>query len=225
LQRRHQKVLEEALSPALTVKERKEIGDIARNAIAKLGYLGVGTIEFLYENGRFYFIEMNTRIQVEHPVTELVTRTDLIREQIRVAAGMPLSFRQEDIVFQGHAIECRINAENPKTFRPSPGEITYFHAPGGPGVRFDSAIYTGYRIPPYYDSMVGKLIVFGDDREHCIRRLKRCLAEMALNGVETTIPLFRELIEQPEFLSGDYHIHWLEQWLAKEAAEAAASGG
>jgi acetyl-CoA carboxylase, biotin carboxylase subunit len=224
LQRRHQKVLEEALSPALTAKERQEIGDIARNAIAKLGYLGVGTIEFLYENGRFYFIEMNTRIQVEHPVTELVTRTDLIREQIRVAAGMPLSFRQEDIVFQGHAIECRINAENPKTFRPSPGEIAYFHAPGGPGVRFDSAIYTGYRIPPYYDSMVGKLIVFGDDREHCIRRLKRCLSEMALNGVETTIPLFRELIEQPEFLSGDYHIHWLEQWLAREAAAAAPSG-
>jgi len=218
LQRRHQKVLEEALSPALTQKERVEIGEIARAAIAKLGYLGVGTIEFLYENGRFYFIEMNTRIQVEHPVTELVTRTDLIREQIRVAAGMPLSFTQEDIVFQGHAIECRINAENPKTFRPSPGEITYLHAPGGPGVRFDSAVYTGYRIPPYYDSMVGKLIVFGDDREHCIRRLKRCLYEMALNGVETTIPLFRELIEQPEFLAGDYHIHWLEEWLAKEAA-------
>jgi acetyl-CoA carboxylase biotin carboxylase subunit len=217
LQRRHQKVLEEALSPALTLKERKEIGDIARSAIAKLGYLGVGTIEFLYENGRFYFIEMNTRIQVEHPVTELVTRTDLIREQIRVAAGMPLSFKQEDIVFQGHAIECRINAENPKTFRPSPGEITYLHAPGGPGVRFDSAVYTGYRIPPYYDSMVGKLIVFGDDRDHCIRRLKRCLAEMALNGVETTIPLFRDLIEQPEFLAGDYHIHWLEEWLAREA--------
>lgn len=220
LQRRHQKVLEEALSPALTRKERKEIGDIARNAITKLGYLGAGTIEFLYENGRFYFIEMNTRIQVEHPVTEFVTRTDLIREQIRVAAGMPLSFSQQDIVFQGHAIECRINAENPKTFRPSPGEITYFHAPGGPGVRFDSAVYTGYRIPPYYDSMVGKLIVFGDDRDHCIRRLKRCLAEIALNGVETTIPLFRDLIEQPEFLSGDYHIHWLEEWLAREAAKA-----
>ena len=222
LQRRHQKVLEEALSPALTEKERREIGDIARNAIAKLGYLGAGTIEFLYENGRFYFIEMNTRIQVEHPVTELVTRTDLIREQIRVAAGMPLSFRQEDIKFQGHAIECRINAENPKTFRPSPGEVSYFHAPGGPGVRFDSEIYTGYRIPPYYDSMVGKLIVFGDDRDHCIRRLRRCLAEMALNGVESTIPLFRELIEQPDFISGDYHIHWLEQWLAKEAAASAS---
>jgi acetyl-CoA carboxylase biotin carboxylase subunit len=221
LQRRHQKVLEEALSPALTEKERKEIGDIARNAIAKLGYLGAGTIEFLYENGRFYFIEMNTRIQVEHPVTELVTRTDLIREQIRVAAGMPLSFRQEDIKFEGHAIECRINAENPKTFRPSPGEVTYFHAPGGPGVRFDSAIYTGYRIPPYYDSMVGKLIVFGDNRDHCIRRLRRCLAEMALNGVESTIPLFRELIEQPDFISGDYHIHWLEQWLARDAEASA----
>ncbi len=219
LQRRHQKVLEEALSPALTSNERKEIGDIARNAIAMLGYLGVGTIEFLYENGRFYFIEMNTRIQVEHPVTELVTRTDLIREQIRIAAGMPLSFSQNDIVFEGHAIECRINAENPKTFRPSPGEITYLHAPGGPGVRFDSAVYTGYRIPPYYDSMVGKLIVLGDDRDHCIRRLKRCLTEMALNGVETTIPLFRELIETPEFLAGDYHIHWLEEWLAREAGD------
>ncbi|MFN0023627.1 MAG: acetyl-CoA carboxylase biotin carboxylase subunit [Parvularculaceae bacterium] len=218
LQRRHQKVLEEALSPALTPKERTEIGEVARGAIAKLGYLGVGTIEFLYENGRFYFIEMNTRIQVEHPVTELVTRTDLIREQIRVAAGMKLSFTQADIKFEGHAIECRINAENPKTFRPSPGEITYLHAPGGPGVRFDSAVYTGYRIPPYYDSMVGKLIVYGDDREHCIRRLKRCLEEMALDGVETTIPLFRDLIEQPEFLAGDYHIHWLEEWLAREAA-------
>jgi acetyl-CoA carboxylase biotin carboxylase subunit len=219
LQRRHQKVLEEALSPALTQKERAEIGEIARAAIARLGYLGVGTIEFLYENGRFYFIEMNTRLQVEHPITEQVTRIDLVREQIRIAAGMPLSFSQEVVKFSGHAIECRINAENPKTFRPSPGEITYFHAPGGPGVRFDSAVYSGYRIPPYYDSMIGKLIVFGDDRDHCIRRLRRCLSEMQLSGVETTIPLFRDLIEQPDFRRGDYHIHWLEEWLAGDASE------
>jgi len=217
LQRRHQKVLEEALSPALTDDERAAIGDVARKAIQKLGYLGVGTIEFLYEEGKFYFIEMYTRLQVEHPITEAVTRIDLVREQIRIAEGRELSFRQEDVVFRGHAIECRINAENPRTFRPSPGEVTYLHAPGGPGVRFDSAVYTGYKIPPYYDSMIGKLIVFGDDRDHCIRRLRRCLAEFALTGVETTIPLFRELIEQPEFLSGDYHIHWLEQWLAQMA--------
>ncbi len=220
LQRRHQKVLEEALSPALTQSEREEIGEIARAAIAKLGYLGVGTIEFLYENGRFYFIEMNTRLQVEHPITEQVTRIDLVREQIRIAAGLPLSFRQEDVVFKGHAIECRINAENPKTFRPSPGEISYFHAPGGPGVRFDSAVYSGYRIPPYYDSMVGKLIVFADDRDTCIKRLRRCLAEMQLVGVESTIPLFKDLIEEPEFQRGDYHIHWLEEWLAREGKAA-----
>ncbi|MEZ5921140.1 MAG: acetyl-CoA carboxylase biotin carboxylase subunit [Parvularculaceae bacterium] len=221
LQRRHQKVLEEALSPALSDAERIEIGDIARKAIAKLGYLGVGTIEFLYENGRFYFIEMNTRLQVEHPITEQVTNVDLVREQIRIAAGERLSFSQQDVAFRGHAIECRINAENPRTFRPSPGEITYFHAPGGPGVRFDSAVYSGYKIPPYYDSMVGKLIVFGDDRDTCIRRLARCLDEMQLVGVESTIPLFKDLIVQPDFLKGDYHIHWLEEWLAKEeAAEA-----
>ncbi|OFW99805.1 MAG: acetyl-CoA carboxylase biotin carboxylase subunit [Alphaproteobacteria bacterium RIFCSPHIGHO2_12_FULL_63_12] len=221
LQRRHQKVLEEALSPALTQKEREEIGEIARAAIAKLGYLGVGTIEFLYENGRFYFIEMNTRLQVEHPITEQVTRIDLVREQIRIAAGMKLSFRQDEVVFRGHAIECRINAENPKTFRPSPGEISYFHAPGGPGVRFDSAVYSGYRIPPYYDSMIGKLIVFADDRDTCIKRLRRCLDEMQLVGVESTIPLFKDLIEEPEFQRGEYHIHWLEEWLARESeAEA-----
>jgi acetyl-CoA carboxylase biotin carboxylase subunit len=215
LQRRHQKILEEALSPALTEKERRKIGEVARAAIAKLGYLGVGTIEFLYENGEFYFIEMNTRLQVEHPITEQVTRTDLVREQIAIAAGKKLSFRQEDVVFRGHAIECRINAEDAKTFRPSPGEITYFHAPGGPGVRFDSAIYTGYRIPPFYDSMIGKLIVYGDDRQHCIARLKRSLKEFALAGVDTTIPLFVALLEEVDFKSGDYHIHWLEQWLAR----------
>ncbi|MEO1149723.1 MAG: acetyl-CoA carboxylase biotin carboxylase subunit [Pseudomonadota bacterium] len=220
LQRRHQKVLEEALSPVLTAQEREKIGKIARNAVLELGYLGAGTIEFLYENGEFYFIEMNTRIQVEHPITEQVTRIDLIREQIRVAAGKTLSFSQEDVAFNGHAIECRINAENPETFRPSPGEITYFHAPGGPGVRFDSAIYTGYKIPPYYDSMVGKLIVFGDDRAHCIARLRRALSEMALTGVETTLPLFIDLLEEKDFQAGNYHIHWLEEWLARKAAAA-----
>ncbi|MEL7489678.1 MAG: acetyl-CoA carboxylase biotin carboxylase subunit [Pseudomonadota bacterium] len=213
LQRRNQKVLEEALSPVLTDAERKEIGEIASTAIAKLGYLGAGTIEFLYEDGKFYFIEMNTRLQVEHPITEQVTRIDIVREQISIAVGNPLSFSQSDVTFKGHAIECRINAEDPKTFRPSPGEITYFHAAGGPGVRFDSAIYTGYKIPPYYDSMIGKLIVFGDDRRHCIARLRRALSEMALSGVETTIPLFIDLIEEPAFQSGDYHIHWLEEWL------------
>ena len=215
LQRRHQKVLEEALSPALTQKEREKIGEIARKAIAKLGYLGVGTIEFLYENGEFYFIEMNTRLQVEHPITEQVTRIDLVREQIRIAAGAPLSFAQKDVVFNGHAIECRINAEDPRTFRPSPGEITYFHAAGGPGVRFDSAVYTGYRIPPFYDSMIGKLIVFGDDRAHCLARLRRALGEMALVGVDTTIPLFIRLLDEPDFQKGEYHIHWLEEWLAQ----------
>jgi acetyl-CoA carboxylase biotin carboxylase subunit len=215
LQRRHQKVLEEALSPALSDAERPRIGAIAREAISRLGYLGVGTLEFLYENGEFYFIEMNTRLQVEHPITEQVTRIDLVREQINVAAGKKLSFRQEDVVYRGHAIECRINAEDPRTFRPSPGEIQYFHAPGGPGVRFDSAIYTGYRIPPFYDSMIGKLIVFGDDREHCVARLRRSLKEFALTGVDTTIPLFMALLEEPDFQRGEYHIHWLEQWLAR----------
>lgn len=216
LQRRHQKVLEEALSPALDPADRRRIGDIARTAIEKLGYLGVGTIEFLYENGAFYFIEMNTRIQVEHPVTEQITRIDLIREQIAIAAGRKLGFRQEDVIFRGHAIECRINAEDPRTFRPSPGEISFFHAPGGPGVRFDSAVYSGYRIPPYYDSMVGKLIVFGDDREHCLARLDRSLHEIALSGVDTTIPLFVDLLQDPDFQRGDYHIHWLEEWLASQ---------
>jgi acetyl-CoA carboxylase biotin carboxylase subunit len=215
LQRRHQKVFEEALSPALTGKERAKIGEIARRAIANLGYLGVGTIEFLYENGEFYFIEMNTRLQVEHPITEQVTRTDLVREQINIAAGKKLSFRQEDVVWRGHAVECRINAEDPKTFRPSPGEISYFHAPGGPGVRFDSAIYTGYRIPPFYDSMIGKLIVYGDSRELCLARLKRSLKEFALTGVDTTIPLFMALLDEPDFQKGRYHIHWLEEWLAR----------
>lgn len=213
LQRRNQKVLEEALSPALDDKARAKIGETVRKAIEHLGYLGAGTVEFLYENGEFYFIEMNTRLQVEHPITEQVTRTDLVREQISVAAGNKLSFSQKDIAFKGHAIECRVNAENPQTFRPSPGEITHFHAAGGPGVRFDSAVYTGYRIPPYYDSMIGKLIVYGDDRAHCIARLRRALSEMVFVGVETTVPLFMKLVDDPNFQKGDYHIHWLEEWL------------
>lgn len=217
LQRRNQKVLEEALSPALTDKQRVQIGKTVRKAIEKIGYLGVGTIEFLYENGEFYFIEMNTRLQVEHPITEQVTRTDLVREQISVAAGAKLSFRQEDINFRGHAIECRVNAEDPRTFRPSPGEITHFHSAGGPGVRFDSAVYSGYTIPPYYDSMIGKLIVYGDDRAHCIARLRRALSEMVFVGIDTTVPLFVDLIDDPSFQKGDYHIHWLEEWLAAKA--------
>ncbi len=217
LQRRHQKVLEEALSPALTSKERAKIGETVRKAIEKIGYLGAGTIEFLYENGEFYFIEMNTRLQVEHPITEQVTGVDLVREQIMVAAGAKLSFGQDDIKFKGHAIECRVNAENPRTFRPSPGEIKQFHSAGGPGVRFDSAVYTGYKIPPYYDSMIGKLIVYGDDRAHCIARLRRALSEMVFVGIETTVPLFVDLVDDPDFQRGEYHIHWLEEWLAKSA--------
>ena len=215
LQRRHQKVLEEAPSPALTPEQRAEIGEITRSAIEKLGYLGVGTIEYLYENGKFYFIEMNTRLQVEHPITEQITDIDLVREQIRIAAGHELSIKQSDVKFRGHAIECRINAEDPRTFAPSPGRIADFHAPGGPGVRFDSAVYDGYVIPPYYDSMIGKLIVSGDSRELCISRLRRALSETALTGIKTTVPLFEDLLEEPEFQAGDYNIHWLENWLAK----------
>jgi len=217
LQRRNQKVLEEALSPALNDQQRVQIGETVRKAIEKIGYLGAGTIEFLYENGEFYFIEMNTRLQVEHPITEQVTRTDLVREQISVATGAKLSFRQEDINFKGHAIECRVNAEDPRTFRPSPGEITHFHSAGGPGVRFDSAVYSGYTIPPYYDSMIGKLIVYGDDRAHCIARLRRALSEMVFVGIDTTVPLFVDLIDDPNFQKGDYHIHWLEEWLTAKA--------
>ena len=213
LQRRHQKVLEEAPSPALDAKGRDQIGKVVVEAIRKIGYLGVGTIEFLYENGEFFFIEMNTRLQVEHPVTEMITGIDLVREQIRIAAGLPLSFRQEDVFFEGHAIECRINAENPRTFTPSPGTITDFHAPGGLGVRLDSALYTGYTIPPYYDSLAGKLIVHGRDREECIARTCRCLAEMVVDGIDTTIPLFQELLLEPDIIKGDYHIHGLEQWI------------
>ena len=213
LQRRHQKVLEEAPSPVIDAAARAKIGKVVVDAVKAIGYLGVGTIEFLYEKGEFFFIEMNTRLQVEHPVTEAITGIDLVREQIRIAAGLPLSFSQKDIVFEGHAIECRINAENPKTFVPSPGLVTDFHAPGGLGVRLDSAIYAGYSIPPDYDSLIGKLIVHGRDREECIARLNRCLGEMVIGGIETTIPLFQELLAQPDILSGTYDIHWLERWM------------
>ena len=213
LQRRHQKILEEAPSPAIEPALRSKIGKIVVDAIKALGYLGVGTIEFLYENGEFFFIEMNTRLQVEHPVTEAISRIDLVREQIRIAAGLPLSFTQEDVVFEGHAIECRINAESPRTFTPSPGLVTDFHAPGGLGVRIDSALYAGYSIPPFYDSLVAKLIVHGRDRTECIARLKRCLGEMVVGGIETTIPLFQDLLAQPDIIAGDYDIHWLEQWI------------
>jgi len=215
LQRRHQKVLEEALSPALDEAARARIGKTVADAIRELGYLGVGTIEFLYENGEFYFIEMNTRLQVEHPVTEYITGIDLVREQIRIAAGEPMSFRQEDVTFAGHAIECRINAEDPETFAASPGLIKEFHTPGGLGVRIDSAAYAGYKIPPYYDSLIGKLIVYGDTREECLARLRRALKEFVVDGIKTTIPLFNRLIDEPEIQSGDYHIHWLEEYLKR----------
>ncbi|MDP3852127.1 acetyl-CoA carboxylase biotin carboxylase subunit [Phenylobacterium sp.] len=219
LQRRHQKVLEEAPSPVIDAAARAKIGKVVVDAVKAIGYLGVGTIEFLYENDEFFFIEMNTRLQVEHPVTEAITGIDLVREQIRIAAGMPLSFKQEDVVFEGHAIECRINAENPKTFIPSPGLVTDFHAPGGLGVRLDSALYAGYSVPPYYDSLIGKLIVHGRDREECIARLNRCLGEMVVGGIETSIPLFQDLLQQPDILAGKYDIHWLERWMkAQEEA-------
>jgi acetyl-CoA carboxylase biotin carboxylase subunit len=214
LQRRHQKVWEEALSPALNDRQRSEIGATVSKAIADLGYSGVGTIEFLYEDGEFYFIEMNTRLQVEHPVTEAITGIDLVVEQLRVASGTPLSIKQDDIVFSGHAIECRINAENPATFAPSPGRITYYHPPGGLGVRVDSAVYQGYMVPPHYDSLIGKLIVHGRDRVECLMRLRRALDEFVVDGIETTIPLFRDLLQQPDIANGDYSIRWLEEYLA-----------
>jgi acetyl-CoA carboxylase biotin carboxylase subunit len=213
LQRRHQKVWEEAGSPALNAAQRDEIGEVVTTALKKLGYLGAGTIEFLFEDGRFYFIEMNTRLQVEHPVSEAITGIDIVREQIRIAAGGRLEMTQKDIAFSGHAIECRINAENPFTFQPSPGLITSFHSPGGLGVRFDSAIYDGYKIPPYYDSLAGKLIVHGRNRNECLMRLRRALDELVVGGIETTTPLFQALVREPDILNGDYHIHWLEQWL------------
>jgi acetyl-CoA carboxylase biotin carboxylase subunit len=215
LQRRHQKVLEEAPSPVITAEERAHMGGIVAKAMADMGYRGAGTIEFLWENGAFYFIEMNTRLQVEHPVTEAITGLDLVREQIRVAEGKPLSVTQADVEFKGHAIECRINAEDPWTFAPSPGLVQAYHASGGMHVRVDSGLYAGYKIPPYYDSMIAKLIVYGRTREGCIMRLKRALEEMVISGVKTSIPLHQALLEEPDFLSGDYTIKWLEDWLAK----------
>jgi acetyl-CoA carboxylase biotin carboxylase subunit len=220
LQRRHQKVLEEAPSPALSPAQRAKMGEVVRAAVARLKYRGAGTMEFLFEDGKFYFIEMNTRLQVEHPVTEAITGIDLVREQIRVASGMPLSVTQNQIRFAGHAIECRINAEDPATFAPSPGRVIDYHAPGGPGVRVDSALYAGYRIPPHYDSLIAKLIVFGDDREQCRMRLKRALEEYVVTGVRTTIPLHQALLDDPDFIAGDYSIKWLERWLAKRAEES-----
>ncbi len=215
LQRRHQKILEEALSPALNETQRSKIGATCAKAVAGLGYRGVGTIEFLYEDGEFYFIEMNTRLQVEHPVTEMITGIDLVIEQIRIAAGAPLSTSQENVTFNGHAIECRINAEHPETFTPSPGKISYFHAPGGLGVRIDSGIYQGYSVPPNYDSLIGKLIVHGQNRNECLMRLKRALNEIVIDGIETTIPLFNRLINEPDIANGLYDIHWLEKFLEK----------
>jgi acetyl-CoA carboxylase biotin carboxylase subunit len=215
LQRRHQKVFEESPSPALDDAQRREIGEIVAKAMRELEYLGVGTIEFLYENGRFFFIEMNTRIQVEHPVTEMITGIDLVNEQIRIAAGMPLTIAQADVAFSGHAIECRVNAEHPRTFRPSPGRIAYYHPPGGLGVRVDSAVYQGYSIPPNYDSLVGKLIVHGRNRNEALMRLRRALDEFIVEGVDTTIPLFQALLKEPDIQNGDYDIHWLERWLEK----------
>ena len=220
LQRRHQKVWEEGPSPALNSSARDAIGESVAKAMREIGYLGVGTVEFLYEEGKFYFIEMNTRIQVEHPVTEMITDIDLIFEQIRVAAGSDLALKQGDVKFHGHAIECRINAENPVSFRPSPGKILHYHAPGGLGVRVDSAVYQGYTIPPYYDSLVGKLIVHGKTRTECLMRLKRALDEVVVDGIETTLPLFRALVREKDIIDGNYHIHWLEQFLARGGMES-----
>ena len=211
LQRRHQKVLEEAPSPALNSEQRGRIGELAAAAVRKLKYRGAGTMEFLFQDGEFYFIEMNTRLQVEHPITEAVTGIDLVREQVRIAAGGDLGYRQEDIKFQGHAIECRVNAENPETFTPSPGKVIDYHPPGGLGVRVDSGLYSGYSIPPFYDSMVAKLIVSGPSRNECLMRLRRSLEEFVIGGIETTIPLHQRIIRQQNFIDGEYDIHWLEK--------------
>ncbi len=216
LQRRYQKVLEETPSPALNADQRQSIGATVSAAMREIGYQGVGTAEFLYEDGGFYFIEMNTRLQVEHPITEMVTGIDLVREQIRVAAGGRLGYGQDDIRFWGHAIECRICAENPKTFAPSPGSVVDFHTPGGLGIRVDSALYAGYEVPPQYDSLIAKLIVHGNSRNECLMRLDRALEEFVIGGIETTIPLHRALVRDSEFRSGDYHIHWLEDFVASK---------
>jgi len=216
LQRRHQKVLEEAPSPVITEAERERMGGIVSKAMADMGYRGAGTIEFLWEDGEFYFIEMNTRLQVEHPVTEAVTGLDLVREQIRIAEGHPLTLRQQDVHIRGHAIECRINAEDPRTFAPSPGLVKQYHAPGGMHVRVDSGLYAGYKVPPYYDSMIAKLIVYGTTRQGALRRLRRALEEFVIEGMKTTIPLHQALLDDPEFQQGQYTIKWLEEWLARQ---------
>jgi len=222
LQRRHQKVLEEAPSPIISAEERARMGKVCADAMAAMQYRGAGTIEFLWENGEFFFIEMNTRIQVEHPVTEMITGFDLVREQIRIAGGRDLSVKQEDLEFRGHAMECRINAEDPRTFMPSPGKVTNYHAAGGMHVRVDSGLYAGYSIPPYYDSMIGKLIVYGRTRESCMMRMRRALEEMVIAGVKTNIPLHQALLADPDVINGDYTIKWLEDWLARQDEEAKA---
>jgi len=222
LQRRHQKVVEEAPSPALNDSQRAEIGEIVSKAIGKIGYRNVGTIEFLFEDGKFYFIEMNTRLQVEHPVTEAICGIDLVREMLRVASGAPLGFTQDDIKFSGHAIECRINAEHPETFMPSPGKIGDYHAPGGLGVRVDSGLYSGYTVPPFYDSMIAKLIVHGNNRNECMMRLRRALSEFVIDGLHTSIPLHQRLMEEPDVINGNYDIHWLERFVdAKDDSDGA----
>ncbi len=216
LQRRHQKVLEEAPSPALNKTERDEIGKIASEAVKKIGYRSAGTIEFLYEDGKFYFIEMNTRLQVEHPVTEMITGIDLVREMVRIANGAPLGYTQDEVKFSGHAIECRINAEDPETFMPCPGKIGIYHAPGGLGVRVDSGLYSGYKVPPHYDSMIAKLIVHGTNRNECLMRLRRALSEYVIDGLKTTIPLHQRLAVDPDIINGDYDIHWLEKFMERD---------
>lgn len=219
LQRRHQKVWEEAPSPAISEEQRKTLGELCANACVKFGYRGAGTFEFLYEKGEFFFIEMNTRVQVEHPVTEMITGVDIVQEQIRIAAGEKLRLTQEDVQFQGHAIECRINAEHHQTFAPSPGTVTAYHPPGGLRVRVDSALYAGYRVPPHYDSLIAKLIVLGNDRAECLRRLRRALEEFVIDGIQTIIPLHQDLAKNSDVINGDYDIHWLEHYLAeKESA-------
>ncbi|MBN8846017.1 MAG: acetyl-CoA carboxylase biotin carboxylase subunit [Sphingomonadales bacterium] len=222
LQRRHQKVLEEAPSPIISAEERARMGKVCADAMAAMSYRGAGTIEFLWENGEFFFIEMNTRIQVEHPVTEMITGFDLVREQIRIAGGAGLSVKQEDLEFRGHSMECRINAEDPRSFLPSPGKVTSYHAAGGMHVRVDSGLYAGYSIPPYYDSMIGKLIVYGRTRESCMMRMRRALEEMVIGGVKTNIPLHQALLADPDVIHGDYTIKWLEEWLAKQDEGGAA---
>jgi acetyl-CoA carboxylase, biotin carboxylase subunit len=219
LQRRHQKVFEEAPGPCITPEMRAKIGKVCADAVAKINYIGAGTIEFLYEDGEFYFIEMNTRLQVEHPVTESIFGIDLVREQIRVAAGMDMSFGQDDLEINGHAIEVRINAEKLPNFSPCPGKVTQYHAPGGLGVRMDSALYDGYRIPPYYDSLIGKLIVHGRDRPEALARLRRALGELVIDGIDTSIPLFHMLLAEPDIQNGEYNIHWLEKWLEQQFAK------